>query len=145
MSRLQGGVAVITVGAGSSIEMRETKERLDDAINATKAALAGGIIVGGGLGLANATTVLECKSELEHIVVDALLEPIKYLSEGHSLSSIQLGLGNTYGFNALSRNKEDLLNAGVIDPAKVTISSFTVAMSIAILFITTDVAVLLEE
>jgi chaperonin GroEL len=147
MSRLQGGVAVITVGAGSSIEMRETKERLDDAINATKAALSGGIIVGGGLGLANATTVLDggINPQMEMIVTDALLQPIKYLSENHSLDEIELGLENTRGFNALSREIECLLNAGVIDPAKVTISSFTVAMSIATLFLTTDVAVLLEE
>lgn len=147
MSRLQGGVAVITVGAGSSIEMRETKERLDDAINATKAALSGGVIVGGGLGLANATTVLNgsIDSKLESIVTDALLQPIKYLSTGSHLGAIQLRLTNTYGFNALTREMECLLDAGVIDPAKVTISSFTVAMSIAILFLTTDVAVLLEE
>ena len=147
MSRLKGGVAVITVGAGSSIEMRETKERLDDAINATKAALEGGIIVGGGLGLANATVPLEgsIDSKLESIVTDSLLQPIKYLSNGFDLYSIQLGYPNTFGFNALTREMECLSNAGVIDPAKVTISSFTVAMSIAILFLTTDVAVLLEE
>ena len=82
---------------------------------------------------------------MEMIVTDALLQPIKYLSENHSLDEIELGLENTRGFNALSREIECLLNAGVIDPAKVTISSFTVAMSIATLFLTTDVAVLLEE
>jgi len=150
MSRLQGGVAVITVGAGSSIEMRETKERLDDAINATKAALSSGIIVGGGLGLANAVTNLSgsINPRLEEIVADALFHPIRYLSGlpiEHNGKHISLAVDNTYGFNALSRRMEDLLESGVIDPAKVTISSFTVAMSIAILFLTTDVAVLLEE
>lgn len=147
MSRLQGGVAVISVGAASSIEMRETKERLDDAINATKAALSGGIIVGGGIGLANATTVLDGKihPQLEMIVTDALMHPLLTLAEGKDLDAIELGLTNTHGFNALTREKMCLSNAGVIDPAKVTISSFTVAMSIAILFLTTDVAVLLEE
>ena len=146
MSRLQGGVAVINVGAGSSIEMRETKERLDDAINATKAALAGGVIVGGGLGLANTTTYLEgdINADLEGIVEEALLQPISYLSNGGHCD-FNFGLTNTRGFNALTRKSEDLMAAGVIDPAKVTISSFTVAMSIAILFLTTDVAVLLEE
>ena len=99
------------------------------------------------MGLANATTILDgsINSKLESIVTDSLLQPIKYLSNGSDLFSIQLGLTNTYGFNALTREMECLLDAGVIDPAKVTISSFTVAMSIAILFLTTDVAVLLEE
>lgn len=146
MSRLQGGVAVINVGAGSSIEMRETKERLDDAINATKAALEGGVIVGGGLGLANASTVLKgnISADLEGIVEEALLQPIIYLSNGGHCD-FRFDLTNIRGFNALTRKSEDLMAAGVIDPAKVTISSFTVAMSIAILFLTTDVAVLLEE
>ena len=143
LSRLQGGVAVITVGAGSSMEMRETKERLDDALNATKAALQEGIVLGAGRALWDASKELDIDGnvELNRIVIDSLKAPHLILSG--DVDSVQLK--GTIGWNAVKGEYVDLLEDGIIDPVKVTKSSFSVAMSIAMLFLTTEVAVLLPE
>ena len=147
ISRLSGGIATIQIGASSSIEMREKKERLDDALNATKAALAEGIIVGGGLGLLSARKNLMIEKSGHKIVYDALSEPtLALLRNGGHVDVDVFQNGNPhYGYNALNEKYEDLFEAGVIDPVKVTKSSFNAAMSIASLFLTTEVAVLLEE
>ena len=143
LSRLQGGVAVITVGAGSSMEMRETKERLDDALNATKAALQEGIVLGAGRALWDASKELDIDGnvELNRIVIDSLKTPQLILSGDVPL----VNLNNNQGWNAVEGRYVDLLKCGIIDPVKVTKSSFSVAMSIAMLFLTTEVAVLLPE
>lgn len=143
LSRLQGGVAVITVGAGSSMEMRETKERLDDALNATKAALQEGIVLGAGRALWDASRDLDIDGnvELNRIIIDSLKSPHLILSG--DVDSVQLK--GTIGWNAVKGQYVDLLEDGIIDPVKVTKSSFSVAMSIAMLFLTTEVAVLLPE
>tara|TARA_R110000744_G_scaffold113275_5_gene212281 strand:+ start:46 stop:1545 length:1500 start_codon:yes stop_codon:yes gene_type:complete len=143
LSRLQGGVAVITVGAGSSMEMRETKERLDDALNATKAALQEGIVLGAGRALWDASKDLDIDGnvELNRIVIDALKTPHSIISGDVPL----LQLKDNQGWNAVTGQYVDLLKEGIIDPVKVTRSSFSVAMSIAMLFLTTEVAVLLPE
>jgi len=149
ISRLSGGIATIQIGASSSLEMREKKERLDDALNATKAALAEGIIVGGGYGLLSARKNLAIEKTGHKIVYDALSEPAVVLlrNGGHADKSFPVFQnGNPhYGYNALTEKYEDLFEAGVIDPVKVTKGSFNAAMSIASLFLTTEVAVLLEE
>ena len=149
ISRLSGGVAAIRVGAGSSIEMRETKERLDDALNATKAALQEGIVLGGGKTLYEARNVLHEEVLGENIIKDALLAPLTALlaNNNHTLT---FELSNSIkaeniGYNALTGEVCNLKVAGIIDPSKVTRSSFSVAMSIAMLFLTTDVAVMLPE
>jgi len=175
ISRLQGGVAVIKVGAGSSIEMRENKERLDDALNATKAALEEGVVLGGGMALANIGKQLLAWGEVplyardtgnetdsakmamfaERIVGSALLAPLSNLLKngGNSadldtpklLSEYISNIAPMEGYNAVQGTWSNLMTDGVIDPVKVTKSSFSVAMSIAMLFLTTDVAVLLPE
>jgi len=154
ISRLSGGVAVIRVGAGSSVEMRDTKERLDDALNATKAALDGGYIVGGGL------TILrfqqhwpqEIPSDYE-MSMAILLSPIDTLmgnSEFHLanydivMNRWILDSNGWQGFNAKEVTVSDLLSDGIIDPTLVAKSSISAAFSIAMMFLTTDVAVLLE-
>jgi chaperonin GroEL len=146
ISKLKGGVAVIKVGAGSSVEMRETKERLDDALNATKAALKGGYIVGGGLSIIKAT------NDLEHgWVKTSMFAPLKALLSNSSVDvdevfgDIMHEIQNDIGFNAQTGKKENLLEAGVIDPTTVTKSSLSAAFSIALMFLTTEVAVLIEE
>ncbi len=146
ISRLSGGIATIQIGASSSLEMREKKERLDDALNATKAALAEGIIVGGGYGLISARKNLAIEKTGHKIVYDALSEPALALLRNSGKSGVSFQNGNPhYGYNALTEKYEDLFEAGVIDPVKVTKSSFNAAISIASLFLTTEVAVLLEE
>ena len=147
ISRLSGGIATIQIGASSSMEMREKKERLDDALNATKAALAEGIITGGGLGLLSARKNLAIEKTGHKIVYDSLEEPVLALLSNSSRSggmAFQNGNPN-YGYNALTEKYENLFEAGVFDPVKVTKGSFNAAISIASLFLTTEVAVLLEE
>ena len=146
ISRLSGGIATIQIGASSSIEMREKKERLDDALNATKAALAEGIVVGGGLGLLNARNNLSIEKTGHSIVYNALSEPALALLVNGGKSGLAYNMEDPhYGYNALTEKYQDLFEAGVIDPVKVTKSSFNAAISIASLFLTTEVAVLLEE
>ncbi len=148
IARLSGGVATIRVGAGSQLEMREKKERLDDALNATKAALSEGIVLGGGMALYNARMALE--DSLGHnIVKSALLAPVATLifNSGGEFDEAKLHYNgyNYNGYNALTCEYQDLEAAGVFDPVKVTKNSFLAAMSIASLFLTTDVAVLVGE
>jgi len=147
ISRLSGGIATIQIGASSSMEMREKKERLDDALNATKAALAEGIITGGGLGLLSARKNLAIEKTGHKIVYDSLEEPaLALLSNSSRSGGMAFSNGNpNYGYNALTEKYEDLFEAGVFDPVKVTKGSFNAAISIASLFLTTEVAVLLEE
>tara|TARA_R110001592_G_scaffold43687_5_gene141312 strand:- start:3306 stop:4811 length:1506 start_codon:yes stop_codon:yes gene_type:complete len=145
IARLKGGVATIKVGASSSIEMREKKERLDDALNATKAALEEGIVVGGGL-----TYVKFAKQNFPSIpewFYIALFAPAETLlkNSGSLLEIDDWKVENNEGYNALTNEVENLYEAGVFDPVKVTKNSFLAAMSIASLFYSTDVAVLVEE
>ncbi len=146
ISRLSGGIATIQIGASSSMEMREKKERLDDALNATKAALSEGIITGGGIGLLNARNALAIEKTGHKIVYDALSKPALVLLQNSGKSGLAYNLSEPhYGYNALSEKYENLWDAGVFDPVKVTKGSFNAAISIASLFLTTEVAVLLEE
>ena len=145
IARLKGGVATIRVGASSSIEMRERKERLDDALNATRAALEEGIVVGGGL-----TYIQFAKQNSPSIpswFYDALFSPAETLLEnsGSTLEIDEWDIHSNEGYNALTNQVENLSEAGVFDPVKVTKNSFLAAMSIASLFYSTDVAVLVEE
>ena len=145
IARLSGGVATIRVGASSSIEMREKKERLDDALNATKAALEEGIIVGGGLTLARAAKKA-IKGNNADWFYSAMQEPIKALQRNSGITTPTVSFGKkNIGFNALTGKTQDLKAAGIFDPVKVTKNSFLAAMSIAQLFYSTDVAVLLPE
>jgi chaperonin GroEL len=146
IARLKGGVATIRVGASSSIEMREKKERLDDALNATKAALEEGIVVGGGNAYLQASLDL---GDLPIWFTKSLLTPSIVLQQNGGYEHIgeftQYKPDGTWGYNALTNEYGDLEEAGVFDPVKVTKNSFLAAMSIASLFYSTDVAVLVEE
>ena len=146
IARLKGGVATIKVGASSSIEMRDKKERLDDALNATKAALEEGIVIGGGNAYLKASLDL---ADLPKWFTEALLTPSIVLQQNGGYTYIgdytQYKPDGTWGYNALTNEYGDLEEAGVFDPVKVTKNSFLAAMSIAALFYSTDVAVLLEE
>ena len=144
ISKLKGGVATIKIGASSSIELREKKERLDDALNATKAALAEGIVLGGGTSLAHCGDKIETPFTF---LKESLYSPYETLLHNSNFPSDWYNddLSGSLGFNALTGEHCDLQVAGIYDPVKVTKNSFLAAMSIAQLFYTTDVAVLLEE
>tara|TARA_R100001460_G_scaffold54467_3_gene93739 strand:+ start:13837 stop:15360 length:1524 start_codon:yes stop_codon:yes gene_type:complete len=152
VSRLKGGIATIKVGASSSIEMREKKERLDDALHATKAALEEGIVIGGGVPFIRLAHAIEAPEWFRKSVVKpyrVLLDNANYTEQTRvvefEMEKTIDGTNPNWGFNAVSCMHEDLAEAGVFDPVKVSKNSFLAALSIAQLFYSTDVAVLVEE
>jgi len=156
LAKLAGGVAVIKVGAATETEMKEKKDRIEDALNATRAAQAEGIVPGGGLALAlagNAFDELTDKKEdgLEVKIVDsAILEPIKQIAanSGKDGSLILFNIikenkkGNkNIGYNAATGKFEDMIEAGIVDPTKVVRSALENAASAAIMFLTIEAVV----
>ncbi len=151
LAKLSGGVAVINVGAATEIELKEKKERVDDAVHATKAAVEEGYVVGGGVALVRARKVIE-KMGLDgesderigvEIVRDALEMPLAKIAQnagvdaGWAVKEVEKAQGNV-GLNALSGKFEDLVAAGVIDPIKVTRSALQNAASVAMMILTTE-------
>jgi chaperonin GroEL len=136
IGKLTGGVAVVKVGAATETELRERKERLDDALNATKCAVQEGIVVGGGMALYD--WVLKQKPSP---INSAFSAPTNVIASnaGVSLNSNKLLEG--LGFNANTNKYQNLLEAGVIDPVKVTKNAVLTATSIAGLVLTTNVLV----
>jgi chaperonin GroEL len=154
LAKLAGGVAVIKVGAATETELREKKHRVEDALSATRAALEEGIVPGGGVALLHAQQpVTDLLGSLEdeeragaRIVHRALEEPIRQIARNAGADgSIVVGRvrdrDDSVGFNALSGEYEDLVAAGVIDPAMVTRSALQNAASIGSLIVTTEVVV----
>ncbi len=152
IAKLSGGVAVIKVGAATETEMKEKKHRIEDAVAATKAAVEEGIVPGGGVALVRAVRVLDSTSAEgdERIGLDilrrALEEPLRMIAQNAGkdgsvvAEKVRNGQG-AFGYNALTDQYEDLVAAGVIDPAKVTRYALQNAASIAIMIITTEAAI----
>jgi chaperonin GroEL len=150
LAKLAGGVAVIKVGAATETEMKEKKARVEDALHATRAAVEEGIVPGGGVALLRAASVLEgLKSDNDekigiNIVRRACEEPVRQIVgnggwEGAIvIEKIRANKDPNYGFNAATGGYEDLVKAGVIDPAKVTRSALQNAASISALMLTTE-------
>jgi chaperonin GroEL len=149
LAKLAGGVAVIKVGAATEIELKEKKHRIEDAVSATKAAIEEGIVPGGGVALLRSRSAVDGLS-LEGdeatgaaIVRKALEEPLRWIANNAGLEGAVMvqqaehETGNI-GLNAVTGQFEDLLKAGVIDPAKVTRSALQNAASIAALLLTTE-------
>jgi chaperonin GroEL len=153
LAKLAGGVAVVRVGAPTETAMKEIKMRVEDALNATKAAAQEGIVVGGGVALVRAAKVLENHEHADpdvrtgvKIVQRALQEPIRRIAENAGvegavvIGEVQQLKGNK-GFNAVTGEFEDLAAAGIVDPTKVVRTALQNAASIAGLLLTTDAAV----
>ncbi len=153
LAKLAGGVAVVKVGAATETAMKEIKTRVEDALNATKAAAQEGTVVGGGVALLRAGQVLDKLSDDEPDVVTgikivrrALEEPLRRIAENAGLDgAVIVGkveeLKGSKGFNAASGEYEDLAAAGILDPTKVVRTALQNAASIAGLLLTTDAAV----
>ncbi|HSK72769.1 MAG TPA: chaperonin GroEL [Pyrinomonadaceae bacterium] len=152
LAKLAGGVAVVRVGAATETELKEKKARIEDALNATKAASQEGTVVGGGVALLRAAKALD---EIESddldvltgvkIVQKAMLEPLRRIAqnagiEGAVVIERVLSDDGNFGFNAATGKFEDLMEAGIIDPAKVVRTALQNAASIAGLMLTTDAA-----
>ncbi|HJR52155.1 MAG TPA: chaperonin GroEL [Gemmatimonadota bacterium] len=156
LAKLSGGVAVINVGAATETEMKEKKARVEDALHATRAAVEEGIVPGGGVAFIRSIKALE-KLELENeeeqlgvsIVKKALEEPAKWIIQNAGLEGAVYvekikSEKKTWGFNAATMQFEDMLEAGVIDPTKVSRTALQNAASIAGLLLTTE-AVITEK
>ncbi len=153
LAKLAGGVAVVKVGAATETAMKEIKMRVEDALNATKAAAEEGTVVGGGVALLRAGQVLDKLSDDDPDVVTgikivrrALEEPLRRIAENAGLDgAVIVGkveeLKGTKGFNAATGEYEDLAAAGILDPTKVVRTALQNASSIAGLLLTTDAAV----
>ena len=150
LAKLSGGVAVIQVGAATETELQEKKLRIEDALNATKAAVEEGIVAGGGTALIDVLPALaDVKMEEDdaqtgvNIIRRALEEPVRQIAfnagiEGSVVAEKVKSLPVGQGFNALTNVYEDMIAAGIIDPAKVTRSALQNAASIASMILTTE-------
>ena len=150
LAKLVGGVAVISVGAATEVEMKEKKDRVDDAVHATKAAVEEGIVPGGGVALIRAAAKMQLISSTNvdviagsNIVIRAVEEPLRQIVanaglEGSVICDKVKNASGNIGYNAKTDVYEDLVNAGVIDPAKVTKTALRNAASIASMILTTD-------
>lgn len=156
LAKLSGGVMVIRVGAATEVEMKEKKERVNDAVAATKAALEEGIVAGGGVALLRARRVLEdVKKEAEFeeektgidIVYRALAEPVRMIAAnagvdaGWVVRRIEESKKVDYGFDALTLKFRSMFEAGIVDPAKVVRNALENAASVANMILTTEALV----
>ena len=150
LAKLAGGVAVLYVGAATEVEMKEKKDRVDDALAATKAAVEEGIVPGGGVSIVRAThTLAKIQTENEdeqtgiNIIMRAVEEPLRQIVENAGLegsvivAKVKEGKGD-FGFNAKTETYESLYKAGVIDPAKVVRVALENASSVAGMLLTTE-------
>ena len=153
LAKLAGGVAVIKVGAATEVEMKEKKDRVDDALHATRAAVEEGIVAGGGVALIRAKQAVEGLKGANHdqsvgidIVLRAIESPLRSIVENAGgeasvvVNEVAKGQGN-YGFNASNDTYGDMLQMGVVDPTKVTRCALQNAAGVAGLLLTTDCAI----
>ena len=154
LAKMAGGVAVIKVGAATETELKERKLRIEDALNATKAAVEEGIVAGGGVALVNAIpAVAKYVDGLEgdaktggQIIVRALEEPVRQIAEnagyeGSVVVAQVKGSEEGVGFNAATEDYVDMIGAGIVDPAKVTRSALQNAASASAMLLTTEAGV----
>ncbi|MDR0836687.1 MAG: chaperonin GroEL [Propionibacteriaceae bacterium] len=153
VAKLAGGVCVIKVGAATEVELTEKKHRIEDAVSATRAAIEEGIVAGGGAALVHAADVLKGALGLEgdekagaQIVARAIVEPARWIAEnggepGYVIVAKVAELSTDEGYNARTGEYVNLIEAGVIDPVKVTRSALANAASIASLLLTTETLV----
>jgi chaperonin GroEL len=151
IAKLTGGVAVIKVGAATEVELNELKERVKDAVGATKAAIDEGIVPGGGVALLKARQALDgLKGDNAdetagiEIIRGSLSEPLRWLAknsgfdEDLAIKTVEDSKNVNFGFNALTLDFEDMIKAGILDPVKVTRSALQNAASVASMILTTE-------
>lgn len=157
LAKLSGGVAILYIGAATEVEMKEKKDRVDDALHATRAAVQEGVVVGGGVALIRAASALESLKGANddqdtgiNIIRQAIESPLRTIVSNAGgepsvvINKIREKKGN-YGYNARTDQYEDLFKAGVIDPTKVTRLALENAASIAALLLTTECVVADEK
>jgi chaperonin GroEL len=157
LAKLSGGVAVLYVGAASEVEMREKKDRVDDALAATKAAVEEGVVIGGGVALLKASKILNLTTDTFNdestgidIVSRAIESPFRTICENAGVSAdvkLEGVLSRTdgFGYNAKTDEYVDMFKAGIIDPKKVTRIALENAASVAGMILTTECALIKTE
>lgn len=153
LAKLAGGVAIIHVGAPTEVEMKEKKARVEDALNATRAAVEEGIVAGGGTALVRAAEAINLADYTEterwgaKIVKRACEEPLRQIAANAGLDGaivlerVRTNKNSAYGFNALNEEYSDLIKDGVIDPMKVVRSALQNAASVASMMLTTETVI----
>jgi chaperonin GroEL len=153
LAKLAGGVAVIKVGGATEVEVKERKDRVDDALNATRAAVEEGVVPGGGVALLKASMAITVKGDNDdqdagiNIVRKALQSPIRQIAENAGVEGsivvgkVSEGKGANFGYDAQNDEYGDLIEKGIIDPAKVVRTALQDAASIASLIITTEAGI----
>jgi len=153
LAKLAGGVAVIKVGGATEVEVKEKKDRVDDALNATRAAVEEGIVPGGGVALLRAALAITVKGDNEdqdvgiNIVRRALQAPVRQIAENAGIEgSVVVGKileskKASFGYDAQNDAYVDMVEAGIVDPAKVVRTALQDAASIAGLMITTEAGI----
>jgi chaperonin GroEL len=150
LAKLAGGVAVIKVGGATEVEVKERKDRVEDALNATRAAVEEGIVPGGGVALLRASSALKAKGENAdqqagvNLVKRALQEPVRQIAQNAGdegsvvVGKINDSKSETYGYNAQTGEYGDMIQMGIVDPVKVVRTALQDAASVAALLITTE-------
>ena len=151
LAKLVGGVAVISVGAATEVELKETQERVRDAVGATKAAIEEGIVPGGGVALLRASKAIEGYSLGAKILKKALSQPIRHLARNSGINAGEVmyrvlqSEDVNYGLNVLTSEYGNMITMGILDPVKVTKSALKNASSVATMILTTEVLVTDEK
>lgn len=152
LAKLSGGVALIKVGAATETEMKEKKDRVDDALSATKAAVEEGIVIGGGAALIKAKAKIKLKLEGDEAIGGAIVEralkaPLRQIAQnagfdaGVVVNSVETNKGEHYGFDAAKGEYVDMLKAGIVDPVKVERIALQNAVSVASMLLTTEATI----
>ena len=137
LSMLSGSVGIIKVGADSKVELKEKKDRVEDAIYATKAALKEGIVPGGGIALLNASTLVEPANAGEKLLLNAIQSPFKTIMHNAGLNP-QTSVGEGLGIDVVTGESVNMIEAGIIDPVLVTKSALKNAVSVVMTIVSAD-------
>tara|TARA_R110002110_G_scaffold63812_1_gene176954 strand:+ start:578 stop:2119 length:1542 start_codon:yes stop_codon:yes gene_type:complete len=138
LALLSAKVGIIKVGANSEIELKEKKDRVEDAICATKAAIKEGIVPGGGIALLNASTNIKAKSTSEQVLLEAIKSPFKTILDNAGIEEFEIPKTKGRGLNVVTGNMVNMINNGIIDPLLVTKSALKNAASVATTILSTD-------
>jgi len=138
LAMLTGSVGIVRVGANSKVELKEKKDRTEDAIYATKAALKEGIVPGGGVALLNASEKISAKAVGEKILMEAIKSPYNVILENAGIENIDLPREDGYGIDVISGSGVDMIERGIIDPVLVTKSALKNAVSVVNTIISAD-------
>jgi chaperonin GroEL len=138
LAMLSGSVGIIKVGAGSKVEMKEKKDRVEDAIHATKAALKEGIVPGGGVALLNAFQNIKTKDIGERILLESIVSPFETILDNAGIELQDLPTNKGEGLNVITGDLVDMIKSGIIDPVLVTKSALKNAVSVVSTIISAD-------